>query len=154
MSRLIDVSCKIADVHHRYAEIHGALFGAASFRLIIQAVRGRRGRAYREHIEALATLRTELADLELGLPELPAEGGVKTTEREIHKTLLDYQRALDRSMSDLGVIFEHLADDESAYREPGTDGRSGFTRDKLSYDHSLIELERLGTRLNRLFARY
>ena len=154
MSRLIDVSCKIADVHHRYAEIHGALFGAASFRLIIQAVLGRRGRAYRDYIETLTTLRTELADLESRFSELSGEVSVKTTEREIHKTLLDYQRALDRSLSDLGVIFEHLADDESAYRELGADGRSGFTRDKLTYDHSLSELERLGSRLNRLFAKY
>jgi hypothetical protein len=54
----------------------------------------------------------------------------------------------------LATVFESLGRDESAYREPGPDGRSEFTRDKLHYDHLLLEMERLGTRLNRLFANY
>lgn len=154
MSRLIDLSCRVADVHHRYNEIHGFMFGVASFRLVVDALRGRRRRSYLECAATLRALRAECTDIEPRLAELAADGTAKTTEREIQKTLLRYLHALDQSMANLLVIFERLAQDENAYRESGTGGRSGFTSDKLSYDQSLSELERFGTRLNRLFANY
>ncbi len=154
MSRLIDLSCRVADVHHRYDEIHGIMFGVASFRLVVDALRGRRGRSYREYADTLKTLRAELTDIEPKLVGLAGDDAAKTSEREIQKTLLSYLQALDQAMANLVVIFENLAQDENAYREPGTDGRSGFTRDKLRYDQSLSELERFGTWLNRLFANY
>ena len=154
MSRLIDLGCRIAEVHHRYDEIHGTLFGAASFRLIFEALRGRRQRTYREYIQTLKALRGELESLEPRLAELSTEYAAKASEREMRTILAEYLRALDGSIASLVVILENLAQDESAYRALGDDGRSGFTRDKLNYDHSLSELERLGTRLNRLFANY
>ena len=154
MSRLIDLGCSVADVYHRYHEIHGAMFGAASFRLIVDALRGRRRHAYREYAQTLAGLRTELAEQEPEIVRLADQGPAKATEREVRQVLLDYLRALDRAISALLLIFEKLEQDEASYREAGGDGRSDFSRDKLHYDHSLSELERLGTRLNRLFTSY
>lgn len=154
MSGLIDLSYRVADVHHRYDEIHGIIFGVASFRLVVDALRGRRRSSYREYAKTLKALRAELAHIEPPLAELAHDGAAKTSEREIQETLLCYMQALDQSMANLVVIFENLAQDENAYRAPGVDGRSGFTRHKLRYDQSLSELERYGTRLNRLFANY
>lgn len=154
MSRLIDLGCKVADVHHRYHEVHGAIFGAASFRLFLDAIRGRRKRTYHGYAQTLAGLRDEVAVVEPEIADLAAQGSAKATEREVQQVLLRYVRALDGAMAGLLLIFEKLEEDESGYRDTGADGRSGFTRDKLDYDHSLSELERLGTRLNRLFANY
>ena len=102
----------------------------------------------------LAGLRDELAGLDPEIADLAEKGSAKATEREVLRVLLLYMRALDDAMAGLLLIFENLEEDESGYRDTGTDGRSGFTRDKLAYDHTLSELERLGTRLNRLFANY
>lgn len=154
MSRLIDLGCQIADVHHRYHEIHSAMFGAASIRLIIDALRGRRRRAYREYAEDLADLQQELSRLDPPITTLLEERVAKATEREVQRVLLDYVRALNQAIGGLRLILKNLEKDENAYRDTGVDGRSGFTSDKLDYDHSLLELERLGTRLNRLFASY
>ena len=154
MSRLIDLGCGVADVYHRYHEIHGAMFGAASFRLLVDALRGRRRNTYREYAQSLAALRDELARQEPEIIELAKEGPAKATEREVQQVLLDYLRALDRAIAALILIFENLQQDEAAYRDAGLDGRSRFSGDKLHYDHKLSELERLGTRLNRLFAGY
>lgn len=154
MSRLIDLGCKVADLHHRYHEIHGTLFGAASFRLILDALRGRRRRAYHAYSQTLNGLRDELAGLDPELADLTNRGATKATEREVQQALLAYARGLRRAIDGLIVIFDRLEQDESVYRDTGADGRSGFTQDKLRYDHSLSELERLGTRLNRLFANY
>ena len=154
MSRLINLGCRVADVHHRYHEVHGAIFGTASFRLVLDALRGRRQQTYLAHAQTLVGLRAELAGLDPEIQDLIAKGPAKATERELLQVLLLYMRALDRAAAGLLLIFENLERDESGYRDTGTDGRSGFTRDKLDYDHSLSELERLGTRLNRLFASY
>jgi hypothetical protein len=154
MSRLIDVGCRVAAAHHRYHQVHGALFGAASFRLIIDVLSGRRRQAYRQHLETLAGVRRDLAAFKTEIAMLDQAGPPKSGEREIQRVLLDYTSVLDRAIVGLSEILGNLERDESAYRETGSDGRSGFTRDKLRYDHSLLELERLGTRLNRLFSNY
>lgn len=154
MSGIIDLGCKVADVHHRYHEVHGALFGAASFRLVIDALRGRRRHAYSEFSRTLKTLHEELATLEAPIRGLAQETPAKGAERELRQVLLAYSQALGEAIAGLDVIFEQLEQDESGYRAAGASGRSGFTRDKLHYDQLLLELERLGTRLNRLFAGY
>ena len=115
---------------------------------------GRRRRTYQGHAQTLTALRADLANLDTEVAVLVEQGAAKATEREILHVLLDYVRALDKAVAGLLVIFENLQHDESAYRDTGADGPSGFTRDKLGYDRSLTELERLGTRLNRLFASY
>lgn len=154
MSRIIDLGCRVADVHHRYQEIHGALFGAASFRLVIDALRGRRRHAYAAFSGTLKGLQDELAELDKQVAELGQVETSKAIEHELQQVLLEYLRALSKAIVGLDRIFVNLEQDEAAYRDTGTDGRSRFTHDKLHYDHVLSELERLGTRLNRLFSHY
>ena len=153
-THVVDLGCRVADVHHRYQEIHGALFGAASFRLIIDAVRGSRQRAHERYVQALNALAVELLDLESQIAGVELMDNGRVVERQARDVLLTYTQVLYKVVVQLATIFESLRQDESAYREPGSDGRSEFTRDKLHYDHLLLEMERLGTRLNRLFANY
>ena len=68
--------------------------------------------------------------------------------------MVNYTQALGNAIARLKQIYENLQRDETAYRDAGTDSRSRFTVDKLDYDRLLAELERLGTRLNKLFANY
>jgi hypothetical protein len=154
VSKVIDLGCRVADVHHRYQEIHGALFGAASFRLIIDALRGRRRHAYNEFSRTLNGLQDELVTLETQVRDQAQGIPAKGADRELTQVLLEYTRVLAKAITGLETIFVNLEQDESAYRETGSDGRSRFTRDKLGYDHILLELERLGTRLNKLFSNY
>ena len=154
MAKIIDLACGVADVHHRYHQIHGAIFGAASFHLIIDALLGRRRRAYQEFSGNLNDLQTELTTLEAQVSDLEQQESARGTERELRSMLLEYTRVLSKAIAGLGNIFANLEQDESAYRDPGSDGRSRFTRDKLEYDHLISELERLGTRLNKLFSNY
>ena len=60
MFKPIELGCKIADVHHRYDRIHGALFGASSFRLLVHVLRGRQNSVYREFAAELKALEEEL----------------------------------------------------------------------------------------------
>jgi hypothetical protein len=152
--RLIDLGCQAADLHHRYHEIHSALFGAASFRLIVDALRGQRRRAYKECAQTLQGLREELAILEGHITGLAQADDAKGVDRETRQVLLEYTRSLSQTVAGLETIFAGLEQDESAYRDPGPESRSRFTEDKLQYDHLLSQLERLGTRLNRLFSNY
>lgn len=154
MSSLIDLGCRVADVYRRYQEVHGAMFGAGSFRLIVDALRSRRRHAYHDYARTLDGLRDELARQEPEIAGLAEERPVKVAERELQQALWDYLRALDRAIAALHGIFENLEQDESAYRDAGIGDRSRFSRDKLDYDHKRSELERLGTRLNRLFTSY
>lgn len=154
MSQLINLGCKVAGVHHRYDEIHGTLFGASSFRLLVDALLGRRRRAYHKSSGALAELRSELAELEAQVADPTQAVPVTGVDREVQQVLLEYSQTLDDTMAGLETIFAKLEKDEASYREPGSDDRSEFTVDKLHYDHLLSELERLGTRLNKLFSNY
>ena len=153
-AHVVDLGCRVADVHHRYQEIHSALFGAASFRLIIDAVRGNRQRAHERYVQALNALAVELVDLESQIAGIELTDNGRVVERQARDVLLAYIQVLHKVVKDLAAIFEGLRRDETAYREPGPDGRSGFTRDKVHYDPLLLEMKRLGTRLNRLFANY
>ena len=64
MSQLINLGCRVADVHHRYDEVHSALFGASSFRLLADALLGRRQQTYKKSSRTLTELRGQLALLE------------------------------------------------------------------------------------------
>jgi chromosome segregation ATPase len=154
MARIIDLACAIADVHHRSHQIHGALFGAASFQLIIDALLGRRRHAYKEFSNTLQELHDELGALAMRLTDVDQGGSARGTERELRPMLQDYTQALSAAIAELRDIYLNLEQDEREYRDTGPDGRSRFTRDKLHYDHLLSELERLGTRLNKLFSNY
>ncbi|MGB5201573.1 MAG: hypothetical protein WBN68_12660 [Sedimenticolaceae bacterium] len=70
-------------MHHRYHEIHSVLFGAASFRLIVDALRGHRRRAYKECPQTLQGPRDELAILEGHITGLTLADAGKGVDREM-----------------------------------------------------------------------
>lgn len=154
MSELIKLGCTVADVYHRYHDIHGALFGASYFRRMADALRGRRQRTYGKSSLSLKALQEELEQLEPQIADPQQDRSTTGADRELRKTLLEYTQAVRQSVIGLEQICVHLDQDEAAYRALGPDGRSRFTADKLDYDHRLSELERLGTRLERLFSHY
>ena len=154
MSELIKLGCTVADVYHRYHEIHGALFGASYFRRMIDAIRGRRERTYTQFTQTLNELQGELAALESQISDPEKNAPVTGADRELRQALLEYTRYLNRAVNGLENICANLEQDEVAYRRLRADGRSRFTADKLNYDHRLSELERLGTRLEKLFTNY
>lgn len=151
---IIDVGCRVADAHHRYQEVHNSLFGVASFRLLLDVMRGSRQRRYAEHVQTLNDLSDELKGLTSQIGAVTLASDARVFDRELREVLLAYTQALHETVAGLEVILQGLRDDESAYRNVGSDGRSSFTRDKLHYDHLLLGMERLGARLNRLFSRY
>ena len=154
MSGLIKLGCTVADVYHRYHEIHGELFGASYFRRMIDATRGRRGRPYTQLVQTLNELQVELTGLESQISNPGNDAPVTGADRELRQALLEYTRYLNRAVNGLENICANLGQNEVAYRRLTADGRSRFTADKLNYDHQLSELERLGTRLEKLFANY
>jgi hypothetical protein len=154
MAKIISLGCQVADVHHRYHEIHGALFGASSFRLAIDALRGKRRFTYAELARPLDELKDELAALEVKIEEPEQSAPAAGSDDRLQVVLLDYTRALSSAVVSLENICLSLERDEEAYREMKPSGGSRFNRDKRDYDQLLSRLERLGTKLNRLFASY
>jgi len=154
MPNLINQGCKVADIYHRYDEIHGALFGASYFRLLADKLRGKQQPGHLESLSSLRGLQDELGTIESEIMDPEKNTPVTGADRELRQTLLEYTRYLIKAVNGLENICENLEQDEAAYRALRQDGRSGFTADKLEYDHLLSELERQGTRLDRLFSNY
>ena len=154
MAKIITLGCKVADVHHRYAEIHGALFGASSFRLVIVALRGRRKRTYGEFAKTLDELENALEQLEAGIADPDKGEKAARAAGELESVLMEYTKTLQRCIVELRSICGNLKRDEETYRAPDGGGGSEFNRDKVRYDRLLSELERQGTKLNKLFASY
>ena len=57
-------------------------------------------------------------------------------------------------IEELREICKRLVDDEPDYRYVPDGELSRFNRDKVKYDDRKSQLERLGTRLNKLFSTY
>lgn len=155
MPNLINQGCKVADIYHRYDEIHGALFGASYLRLLADKLRGKPRPGYRKFLLSLSGLQDELDTIESEIKDPETNTPVTGADRELRQALLEYTRYLKLAINGLENICEKLEQDETAYRAlRQDDGRSSFTADKLDYDHLLSELERLGTRMDRLFSNY
>ena len=153
MSELIKIGCSVADVYHRYQEIHKTLFGTSYLRRFMDVLRGNR-LVYGKHLDSLQQFQMELATLEQQIADPNRVTLTTGADRELRNALSGYTRALAKSVEELRVICSGLEQDEVAYRKLGEDGRSRFTADKLIYDQRLLELERLGTRLEKLFSNY
>ncbi len=154
MARIISLGLEVAEVHRRYAEIHGALFGAASFRLILQTLRGQGRKAFAEHHRSLVELLGLLEDLESRVEACEKSEQSSRGAHELRQTLLDYSAALIKVISGLAAICRNLERDEDGYRQTDEQGRSRFNQDKIRYDYAISELETLGGKLNRLFSSY
>jgi len=154
MSELIRLGCAVADVYHRYHEIHGAAIGGSYIRRMMETLRGQREESYNKYIHVLQSQREELIRLEAQIADPRQQTPVTGADRELRRALLEYTGALIDAVGRLGNICTQVRQDEASYRALGEDGRSSFTRDKLDYDQMLSELERVGTRLEKLFSNY
>ena len=154
MSELIKLSCTVADVYHRYHEIHCDLFGVSQLRNILDTLRGRQTAKYAGFSQTLKRLLDELDAAEHQISHAAENSLVTGADRELRKALLGYTRYLKQAVSSLESICGNLGQDQDAYRKVRADGRSRFTTDKLAYDQLRMELERIGTRLEKLFANY
>ena len=153
MGSIINLGCDIAEIHHQYTAIHSALFGASSYRLVIAAMTGRTAKVYQEYLQILAQLQTRLAGLAAEITEVDASAAVHQADL-LRGVLSEYATTLNSAIVSLREICAQLLQDEKSYRDIPEGGQSAFNRDKISYDRVLLELERLGRRLNQLFSRF
>jgi hypothetical protein len=154
MAKIITLGLEVADVHRRYSAVHGSLFGASSFRLVIDALRGRGHEGYVNSHRTLVALLDLLQGLEQGIEACEPLGKTTRGTQDLQRVLLDYCAALAQVIAGLAGICHNLAQDEPGYRQIDAGGRSRFSRDKVNYDYALGDLEKLGNKLNRLFAAY
>lgn len=153
MASIVSLGYGVAEIHHQYAAIHGALFGAASFRLAIIAMTGRSTKTYRDYVQTLEQLQTRLSGF---AAEVPIADVVTAADQagQLRGALSEYIATLDIAIADLKGICTQMLQDEDGYRAIPKGEQSAFNRDKIHYDRVLLRLEKLGGRLNRLFSRF
>jgi len=153
MASIVSLGCGVAEIHRQYAAIHGVLFGAASFRLAIIAMTGRTTESYREYLQTLEQLQTRLSGF---AAEVPIAEVVTAADQagQLRGALSEYVATLDTAIAELKGICTQLLQDEDAYRDTPKGEQSAFNRDKVHYDRVLLRLEKMGSRLNRLFSRF
>ncbi|MEW8029678.1 MAG: hypothetical protein AB2792_16150 [Candidatus Thiodiazotropha sp.] len=154
MSKIINLGCEISDVHRRYAEIHGALFGLTSYRMVLYALKGESSSLYGDYEDKLKVLQDELAVLGEQLNRVSEDDLTLRNSALLHQTLIDYTEILSQIISKLQSICGHLKREEEDYRSSNENGQSRFNQDKVDYDYTIRELERIGTKLNKLFSSY
>lgn len=153
MASIVSLGYGVAEIHHQYAAIHGALFGAASFRLAIIAMTGRSTKTYRDYVQTLEQLQARLSGF---AAEVPIADVVTAADQagQLRGALSEYIATLDIAIADLKGICTQMLQDEDGYRAIPKGEQSAFNRDKIHYDRVLLRLEKLGSRLNRLFSRF
>jgi hypothetical protein len=153
MASIVSLGYGVAEIHHQYAAIHGALFGAASFRLAVIAMTGPSTKTYREYVQTLEQLQTRLSGF---AAEVPIAEVVTAADQagQLRGALSEYIATLDIAIADLKGICTQMLQDEDGYRAIPKGEQSAFNRDKIHYDRVLLRLEKLGGRLNRLFSRF
>jgi hypothetical protein len=154
VTKLIYLGIEVADVHRRYARIHGLLFGLGSYRLLLDVLSGRPGTTYRKARRALNAVECKLESLQVEVvavsdADCPTRGGTY-----LRDTLVEYGSTLGETIRELRQMCKNLADDEPEYRHCPDAGLSRFNQDQAKYDDCKSRLERLGTLLNRLFSTY
>lgn len=153
MTNIISVGCEIAEVHHKYSDIHDAMFGAASYRLVIATMTGRTAKIYRQSVQTLEQLQVQLSELSAAIPL--ADGGAAVYQADqLRGPMSDYVDALNSAILALQEMYTQLLEDEDAYRTIPEGGHSVFNQDKIIYDKLLLRLEQQGSGLNKLFSRF
>lgn len=153
MTSIVNLGCDIAEVHHQYAAIHGAMFGAASYRLAVAAMTGRIAKTYEGYVQALKQQQMRLSELSAEIQTADA-GAAAHQASQLRGTLSEYATTLRTAIIDLQGMCSQLLQDEDAYRDTPQGGQSAFNQDKVHYDRVLLQLEQLGRRLNQLFSRF
>ncbi len=153
MASIINLGCEVAEVHHQYAAIHGAMFGAASYRLVVAAMTGRIAKTYERYLKTLEELQARLSKLTAQIPTADA-GAAAHQAVQLRGTLSEYVATLNDAIADLQGMCTQLLYDEDSYRDTPPGGHSAFNQDKVRYDRVLLQLEQHGRRLNHLFSRF
>lgn len=154
MSKLISVAVEIAGVHRRFARMHSLMFGKGSYRLVFDALVGKRRTTHRRAVRVLNNVERKLDKLKAELEYLSDEDCPPRGGGRLKNSLMEYCTVLQETALALRQICLNLADDEPDYRSTPNDGLSRFNRDKVRYDDCKSELERLGSQLNKLFSSY
>ena len=154
MARIISLGCEAARVHDRYCEVHRALFGPTSYRQVITSLREGKESAYGKREQTLDELRGTLARLTTDVTNISEEEKRVRCADQMCTTLLEYIQTLGEVIGILSSICHKLGRDEKAYRRNTGKGSSPFGQDKIRYDQSRQKLERVGTRITKLFATY
>jgi uncharacterized protein YukE len=154
MSSTIQLATQVGTIHQKYSAVHGALFGRTSYRLFLSALAGRQGAAYRKSATSLMHLEQELSDLRGDLETQDDGPSHRWGGKLLPDTLTEYAVALKECIGTLKRICDRLAEDESSYRTTSAGEASEFYRDKVEYDDRKSHLERLGTKLSKLFSNY
>jgi len=154
VSKLVSLGVEVAGVHGRYARVHSLMFGKGSYRLILDAMAGKRGTTYRRAVRALNNVERKLDELEAELGNLTAADCPPRSGLHLKKSLIQYCGVLRETALALRRICTNLAEDEPDYRSAPATGLSRFNQDKVKYDDCKSELERLGSSLNKAFRNY
>jgi hypothetical protein len=136
MAKIITLGCEVADVHRRYAAVHSALFGASSFRLVIDALAGRAPRTFERHRQTLEMLQARIAALAEEIEGLGADDRLPRGGAELSSALLEYAHSLAETIGRLYGICGALREDEPAYRLAASGQPSRFDQDRIGYDYA------------------
>lgn len=153
MTNIVSLGCEIAEIHHQYAGIRDALFGAASVRLLIASMTGRTAKIYKRSLHKLEQLQVQLSELSAMIP-LADAGAVAHQADQIRGPLSAYAATLNSAIVGLQEMYTQLLKDENAYYAVPEGGKSAFNLDKINYDKVLLRLEQQGSGLNKLFSRF
>ncbi|MCU7905866.1 MAG: hypothetical protein KZQ76_08400 [Candidatus Thiodiazotropha sp. (ex Epidulcina cf. delphinae)] len=152
MTNLINLGCGVSDIHRRYAEIHKALFGVSSYRMILYALQGKIRSVYSDYEHRLDDLQGELAELERQIHDVSDSDLPMRSTADLYECLTKYTGTLRQVIAELKSICSFFKNKDKAYQDSSDADQSRLNRDKVAYDYSIRELERLGTKLNKLFS--
>ena len=154
MAKIISLGCEVALVHGRYSAINRALFGVSSYRLVVASRTGKEGSVYGKYERTLDELAGELAKLTTAISAIGEHEKRVRSGEQMRTTLLEYTQTLGDVIRGLSSICHKLGGNEKGYRSDSGKGPSPFNQDKIRYDQSRQQLERVGTRINKLFSSY
>ena len=108
---------------------------------------------YQESADSLDGLLEQLKALAKEVPTAN-NGKMPHQTQLLRESLSEYVAVLEKAIIDLRAICGRLLDDEEAYRFTPPAEQSEFNKDIIPYDRELLALEKVGARLNKLFAGY
>ena len=153
MTRIISLGCDVVNVRNRYTRIHETVFGV-SVKRVVDLMKGRECSVCRTCAGELDDLEKELCAIQAEIEAIPPEERPPRGAEPLRATLLRYIKVLLRAMKSLEGICRRLGEEGERYRESVNGERSRFRQDKVDYEYLIVELENLGTKLNRLFSSY
>ena len=153
MANVINLGAEVAAVHRRFSKVHAKVFGL-SYRKVVSTVQGHEAEFYRNKVRKLQGLEERAARREAEIPEHGDERQSSRAKEQIRELLLEYTRTLLDAIVRLKGMCLNLDQDGDRYRDAAGKEKSRFSRDKVEYEYTLQQLERLGRKLDKIFASY